>query len=145
MGWSNRAARVSADSGDERGQEPSDLLKVILQGRECRLRAGEVSGLQRLRELAERLVDGVLLGIRSRFVGILRAMMVVMMAMCLRGALLRVLLHRGVVALRTLEVPSLQILPKLMEGWRDWIVRVLGIAQARHVLRDRRVILLRLG
>lgn len=52
-----RAARCAAGPGNERRHEASDFLEIVLQGGEGGLRAREISRLQRLRELAERLID----------------------------------------------------------------------------------------
>jgi hypothetical protein len=138
------ATRCAACSGNERRQEASDLLEIVLQGGKCGLRARKISGLQRLRELAERLIDRTRLRIRSGFLRAFRAVMVVMMPVCLRRILLRILLHVRVVALRRLQVPGLQVLPELIEGLHDRIRRVLRLRQAGETLRERCAVLLRL-
>ena len=136
----SRARRSARRSGDE----AADLLQIAAQGGECRLRSGKISGLQSLRQRAERLVDGAVL-LRTGGCGLraLRVMMVTAMAAVrLLRVLLGVLLHRGVVLLRSLQVSRLQVFAQLRERLRRRIRG--GLSRARDILRKGGEILLRL-
>ncbi len=69
-------------------------------------------------------------------------MMAAVMALRLLRVLLRVLLHRSVILLRSLQISRLQIFSQLREGLQRRTAA--GLAGARNILRQRGVILLRL-
>ena len=117
-----------------RREETADLLKIVLQRSERRLRARKISRLQVLRQRAECLHDRIaLLGGRGGRLRAFRVMMVAMMpADLLAGRLLQILLKVREVLLRPLQVSGLEVLPQLGESLQHRV-----LVSGRGCVRDR--------
>ena len=121
----------------------AELLEILLERRIGLLGSRQIPGLQGLSQDAKSLGDGVTLLSRSR-AGTLRAspMVMVVAVMGLAGALLNVLLNRGIGLLGRGKIPSLESLPQRTESLGQ---RTIALQSARSVLRQDAEILLRLS
>ena len=128
------------------GDQPSNLLEIILKRRECLLGPLEVAGLERLRQEAELLGNRIVLrggrGVWRAF----RVVMVVTMTAALLGNLLEVLLEGRESLLGCGQIPRQEILSQLFNGLRQGATGIVGcaarLAPARQTLRQRGEILL---